>query len=140
MELPTQKKGAVTELQVASYLINLGYTVSSPFNPDSKYDLILDVNNELLRLQVKTSRLSTTTSNSIVFNCRSTTKNVSNCKKRRYTKEEIDYFATYWDQKVYLVPVEQCSTEKTLHLLPVTYSNQSYIEDYLADKILENLI
>lgn len=137
MELPTQKKGIITELQVASYLIGLGYTVSSPFNQDSKYDLIVDVNNNLLRIQVKTARLSIQTANSIVFNCRSTTKNTSYCKKRRYTKEEIDYFATFWDNKVYLIPVEQCSTEKTLHLLPVTSYNQSYIEDYLAEKILE---
>lgn len=140
MELPTQKKGAVTELRVASYLIELGYTVSAPFNPDSKYDLILDVNNQLLRIQVKTSRISPKTDNSIVFNCRSTTKNVSKCQSRRYTKEDIDYFATYWNNKVYLIPVEKCSAEKTLHLLPVSYSNQSYIEDFLADEILKNII
>lgn len=139
MELPTQKKGAITELQVASYLLGLGYTVSSPFNSDSKYDLILDVNNILLRLQVKTSRESITTKDSIVFNCRSTTKNTSCCQKRRYTKEEIDYFATYWNNKVYLVPVEYCSSEKTLHLLPVNSSTQAYIEDFAAEKILEQI-
>lgn len=139
MELPTQKKGAITELQVASYLLGLGYTVSSPFNPDSKYDLILDVNNILLRLQVKTSRESITTKDSIVFNCRSTTKNTSHCQKRRYTKEEIDYFATYWNNKVYLVPVEYCSSEKTLHLLPVNSSAQAYIEDFAVEKILEQI-
>ena len=139
MELPTQKKGAITELQVASYLLGLGYTVSSPFNPDSKYDLILDVNNKLLRLQVKTSRESIATKDSIVFNCRSTTKNTSYCQKRRYTKEEIDYYATYWNGKVYLIPVEQCSTEKTLHLSPVNSSVQSYIEDFSAEIILERI-
>ena len=30
----------------------------------------------------------------------------------KYSKEEIDYFATYWEGKCYLVPVEECSTEK----------------------------
>lgn len=139
MDLPTQKKGAITELQVASYLLGLGYTVSSPFNPDSKYDLIVDINHTLLRLQVKTSRESTSTKDSIVFNCRSTTKNVSYCKQRRYSKEEIDYFATYWNNKVYLIPVEYCSSEKTLHLLPVKSSTQAYIEDFTVEKILEQI-
>lgn len=106
LELSTQKKGAITELQVASYLLKLGYTVCSPYNPDSKYDLIVDINNHLFRLQVKTARPSPRTANCIVFNCRSTTKNTSLCQKRRYTKEEIDYFATYWNEKVYLIPVE----------------------------------
>ena len=72
MELPTQKKGIITELQVATYLIQLGYNVSQPFSQDSKYDLIVDVNGKLLRLQVKTSRQNT--QSSITFNCRSTTK------------------------------------------------------------------
>ena len=38
----------------------------------------------------------------------------SNGKDHKYTKDEIDFFATYWENQCYLIPVECCSTEKTL--------------------------
>lgn len=101
-------------MYVAAYLLGLGYNVSQPMCQDSKYDLIVDVNNKLLRLQVKTSRLNTV--DSIVFNCRSTTKNSKTNKSRYYNEDEIDYFATYWDNKVYLIHPSECSSEKRLHL------------------------
>lgn len=135
--LTTQQKGITTELYVASYLLSLGYNVSQPFCQDSKYDLIVDVKNKLLRLQVKTSR--PTNNNSITFNCRSTTKNSKTNKSRSYEEDEIDYFATYWNNKVYLVPVGECSTQKSLHLEPPKQFNQSYIEDYKAEEVFKNL-
>lgn len=137
MELTTQQKGTSTEIFVAAYLLNLGYNVSQPFCQDSKYDLIVDVNNKLLRLQVKTSRL--TNNNSIEFNCRSTTKNSKTNKSRRYEDNEIDYFATFWNNQVYLVPIQECSTTKRLHLIPTKQSNWCYIEDYLVEEVLKNI-
>ena len=137
MELTTQQKGITTEMYVAAYLLSLGYNVSQPLCQDSKYDLIVDVDSKLLRLQVKTARLTDT--NSITFNCRSTTKNSSTHKSRSYNVNEIDYFATYWNHQVYLVPVGQCSSEKRLHLEKPKQSNWSYIEDYKAKEVLENL-
>lgn len=136
-ELSSQQKGIVTEMAVATYLLKLGYNVSQPFCQDSKYDLIVDVNGKLLRLQVKTSREASATS--ITFNCRSTTTNVRNCKHRRYSSEDIDYFATYWDNKVYLVPISECSTQKSLHLERANRQDWSYAEDYLAEEVLKTL-
>lgn len=136
-ELTTQQKGITTEMFVAAYLLNLGYNVSQPFCQDSKYDLIVDVNNKLLRLQVKTSRLSS--ENVIVFNCRSTTKNSKTNKSRYYELDEIDYFATFWNGKVYLVPPNECSSEKRLHLIYPSRSNQTYAEDYKAEEVLKRL-
>ena len=139
MELSSQYKGITTELQVATYLLSLGYNVSQPFCQDSKYDLIVDVNGKLLRLQVKTSRL-TPEGTSIAFNCRSTTSNVKNCKSRRYSKEDIDYFATYWQGIAYLVPISECSTQKNLHMnTPSKRSNWSYMEDYEASEVLSKV-
>lgn len=135
--LSSQQKGIVTEMAVATYLLQLGYNVSQPFCQDSKYDLIVDVNGKLLRLQVKTCRETSATS--ITFNCRSTTTNVRNCKNRRYSSEEIDYFATYWNNKVYLVPIAECSTQKSLHLERTNRQDWSYAEDYLAAEVLKKL-
>ena len=135
--LTTQQKGITTEMFVAAYLLSLGYNVSQPMCQDSKYDLVVDIQGKMLRLQVKTAR--ETENNSIVFNCRSTTKNSETHKSRKYSSDEIDYFATYWNNKAYLVPVGECSAEKRLHLKPVTQSNWSYIEDYSAKEVLEKL-
>ena len=136
-ELTTQQKGVTTEMYVAAHLLELGYNVSQPFCQDSKYDLIVDVNNKLLRLQVKTARQNSETS--ILFNCRSTTKNSQTNKSRYYELDEIDYFATYWQGQVYLVPVAECSAEKRLHLIKPSRANQSYAEDYIASEVLKNL-
>lgn len=135
--LTTQQKGITTEMYVAAYLLSLGYNVSQPFCQDSKYDLIVDVNNKLYRLQVKTSRLLN--EDTIVFNCRSTTKNSQTNKSRYYQENEIDYFATYWNGEVFLVPVNECSSEKRLHLTPVKQSSQTYAYNHLASEVLKKL-
>ena len=70
---------------------------------DTKYDLIIDINHKLIRLQVKTARPNIrNTGQSIVFNCRSTTNNVRECKQRYYSTNDVDYFAA-----CLLMPKEQ---------------------------------
>lgn len=138
MKLSTQYKGTITELNVASYLLSLGFNVSQPFTQDSKYDLIVDVNNHLIRLQVKTARINDQTQRlSIKFNCRSTTNNVRECKQRYYSTDDIDYFATFWDQKVFLVPVNECSATKTLWIDKPNNPKSAYAYDYLAEEVLK---
>lgn len=140
MDLSSQYKGTITELLVATHLLSLGYNVSQPLTQDSKYDLIVDVQHKLLRLQVKTARLSdSTTGISIKFNCRTTTNNVRECKQRYYSTEEVDYFATYWDNQVYLVPVAECSAEKVLWIDKPKNKNSCYAQDYQAMEVLSNL-
>ena len=132
-ELSTQYKGSITELQVATYLLSLGYNVSQPLVQESKYDLIVDVNHKLLRLQVKTARVNQQTQGlSITFNCRSTTNNVKLCHQRYYSSEEVDYFATYWNNEVFLVPINECSAEKTLWIDKPHNSKSTYAFDYSA--------
>ena len=140
-ELSTQFKGDITELLVGAYFLNLGYIVSKPLTQDSKYDLIIDINHKLIRLQVKTSRLNekATSGKSIKFNCRSTTNNVRECKQRYYSSEDVDYFATYWEGNVYLIPVDECSAEKILWLDVPTYSKSCYANDYLAEEVIKHI-
>lgn len=142
MEYTTNQKGLITELEVALYLIKLGYNVSQPLNQDSRYDFIVDTKKNLLRVQVKTSHLSTKTENSIEFKCRSVTGRTQDgvLKASTYSEEDCDLFATYWNGKVYLVPVFQCSTSKTLHLDKTKIRNNfAYAEDYLAEEVLKTL-
>lgn len=143
LDLSTKFKGTVTELQVQTYFLSKGYNISVPVCEESKYDLILDTGKQLLKIQIKTARLETNNQNSIVFNCRSTCCNTRENHKRGYSEEEIDYFATYWNDQVYLVPVGETSSQKMLHFNIEDKSkkraNWSYLEDYEAEVILNSL-
>lgn len=140
MNISTQFKGTITELKVATYLLEQGYIVSQPLVQDSKYDLIIDVHNKLIRLQVKTARRHPKNKGeSIVFNCRSTTNNVREYKQRYYSTEEVDFFATYWDGYVFLIPINECSAEKTLWLEKPKQSSSTYAYDYTAEEVLKNI-
>lgn len=130
--MTTKQKGNLTELQCLASFVELGYNVSIPYGEDSKYDFIADINGALIKVQVKTSSLKNNTTDAIMFSCRSTHKNSNGISNVKYTKNEIDYFATYWENKCYLVPVEETSTEKTLRFTPPknNCSNINYAKDY----------
>ena len=139
MELSSKEKGNLTELQCITAFYKLGYQVSIPYGENSRYDFIADVNGKLIRVQVKTSSIKKDTQGVISFATASTRINSTQNITHRYTKNEIDYFATYWNDKVYLVPVEQCSSEKRLHLTPTNRKDWCYIEDYDVEEILKNI-
>lgn len=140
MDLSSQYKGTITELNVASHLLSLGYNVSQPLTQDSKYDLIVDVNHKLIRIQVKTARINEKTQGlSIKFNCRSTTNNVRECKQRYYSTEDVDYFATWWNNEVFIIPVNECSAEKTIWIDKPHNPKSTYAYDYLAEEVLKTI-
>lgn len=141
MELSSKQKGNLTELQCITAFYELGYAVSIPYGENSRYDFIADVNGKLLKIQVKTS---TAKDNGAVieFSCRSTRVNSQGNISRTYTKEEIDYFCTYYNGKCYLVPVTECSANKKLRFEP-TKSGQkvgiNFAEDYELEKQLKEI-
>ena len=139
--MDSKQKGNITELEVLTYITKLGYQVSIPFGDRERYDQIWDIKGKLLKIQVKTSRLSEDSSY-IIFSCRSNTKVQGQIKHSRYTKKEIDYFATFWDGRCYLVPVEETSTEKRLRFEPPKNGQAkgiTFAEDYLVEEVLKQL-
>lgn len=100
MELSTKAKGNLTELKCISAFYELGFSVSIPYGENNRYDFIADINNNLIKIQCKTSR---EIPGGFVFSTRSTRVNSSGIKYKKYTLDEIDYFATYFDNKCYLV-------------------------------------
>ncbi|KKS32411.1 MAG: hypothetical protein UU93_C0007G0016 [Candidatus Amesbacteria bacterium GW2011_GWA2_42_12] len=49
----THDKGVLGELAFTYHLIEKGYTVLSPINPNSSYDLAIEKNGKFTRIQVK---------------------------------------------------------------------------------------
>lgn len=132
----TNQKGKITELQVLTKIIELGYSVSIPYGNSDRYDQIWDINGTLIRVQIKTARWKTNEQKAIIF----TSKSTVNGKGTKYSKKDIDYFATFWDNEVYIVPVEECSTEKTLWFeQPKGGHGYSFAKDYQLQEVLKNL-
>lgn len=138
----TKFKGNLTELKCLIGFMSMGFDCSIPYGDNSRYDMIVDVGDELLRVQCKSAsnpikdgkrdlsafQISTVTQ----------TVNTKEIVRRRYTDEQIDYFATCYEDKVYIIPVEECSTAKTLRLAPPTSGSSAYnkAEDYLLENRL----
>ena len=139
--MDSKQKGNITELEVLTYITKLGYQVSIPFGDRERYDQIWDINGKLLKIQVKTCHLIDDEKSGINFSCRSNTKVNGKIRHARYTKDEIDYFATFFEGKCYIVPVEQTSTEKTLRFkIPKNGQKTriSFARDYLVEEVLKN--
>ena len=134
----TKIKGNLVELQCIMKFMSMGFECSMPYGDSAKYDIIVDIGDELLRVQCKKSRWIDN-KNSIIFSCVSQTTNTQKTTRHSYTGKQIDYFATCWEDNVYLVPVDECSQSKSLRITPVTDktpSNVNLAEDYLVEKIL----
>lgn len=131
-------KGQIIELKVQIELLRYGFDISIPNYNASKYDLIADTGNELLRIQVKKS-ISNSLS-SFTFQCTSQNVRSTDGAKHKYTNDEIDYFATVWKDKVYLIPVDETSTQKTISFTDDTYLAQNVLSQYtrLSDEELYN--
>ena len=143
MELTSKQKGNLTELQVITYLYSLGYQCSLPYGENSRYDLIADIHGRLIRIQVKTSSMKNNNPDAFSFSCRSSRINATGTINTRYTKDEIDYFATMWDNQCYLVPINECSNEKTLRLQYPSNGQKQGInlaEYYTAEKQIQKLM
>lgn len=139
MSLQTKKIGNATELSCMAAFANLGYDVLIPFGDCNRYDFVVDMKGKLIKIQCKTAKIAD--DNSYIFvKCRSTCNIKGHSVDKAYTKEEIDFFATFYDGKCYLIPIEECGkAAKTLRLtktLSGQIKNINYAEDYELEKVL----
>lgn len=140
----TKVKGNITELMCMAGFIELGYQVSIPYGDSAKYDFVVDVNGKFWRVQCKSSHVAhhggKEDSEAFSFGTVSQTTNTKKTVRHQYTKKDIDYFATWYNNNVYIIPVEETSTSKTLRLSPPKNGNCSYndAKDYLLSKVLSS--
>lgn len=135
-----KRKGLSTELQCQLFFTQLGYNVCIPLGEDCRYDMIVDFDGILCRIQVKTCHVNDNNTG-IIFATRSTQSNSNENISKSYSKEEIDYFATFYNNQCYLVRVEECSKQKTLRFEnnKVNQEPICFIEDYEALKQIEKI-
>ena len=146
-ERTSKQIGNLTELQCITRFYKMGYSISIPYGDSDKYDFILDVNGNLYRIQCKHATLHMNEENMVDFISIDTVWQTGYTKHNRmkyhtYSKDEIDYFCTYYDGNNYLIPVEECNTQKILRVLP-SKNNQvkgvNFLVDYVDEKICKKL-
>lgn len=100
---PHKIKGDKTEAIILAELIKKGYNVSIPFGENQRYDLIIDMNGVLERIQCKTGRVE---NGYVRFNTSSSTHN-----KRTNYKNQIEAFIVYCFEldKLYYIPIDKAT-------------------------------
>lgn len=115
VELSTKQKGNITEMQCAIALMQKGYKISFPYGEDCKYDMIVDTGSKLYRVQCKTASPLANKEDGFKFKTRSTIITTHGAKASSYSEDDIELFATMYEGKCYIVPVQDCgNNEKTL--------------------------
>ena len=121
--MSTDQKGAIAEAKIAACAIELGLVVSKPL-VDARYDLIVDLNHELLRVQCKWAvRIGDVVS----VRTRRCRRGREGLIHRQYERGEIDTIAAYCAEldRCYLLPEEMSVGRAMVHLrLAPTQNNQ----------------
>ena len=91
-ELTTDQKGAVAEAEIAAAAIKLGVGVFKPLSDGERYDLILDVRPQLLRVQCKWEQRRHGVIAVPLFSAR---RVPNGFRKLSYDAAEIDAIAAY---------------------------------------------
>lgn len=123
--------GEYTELQCITYLVGLGYTVSTPYGDNAPYDFILEVDNKLYKIQCKTAFV--VDEGVWGIRLRRVRINSKQYVRKGYTSDEVDFFSTFIEGRCYLVPFSEAnSSEQRLRFVPpkrkVPYTDASIYE------------
>ena len=144
----TQLKGSSTELHCLLDFTGLGYQCLLPFGDGCKYDVGVDINGKIYRIQCKHARWSTDT---IVPESAfeiATTRQTTNTKETiryKYTKEDIDYFYTWFNGQGYIVSIDEIGNKNCFrwrYSYPETgqHKNIHIADDYRIEKMINSLI
>ena len=114
-------KGATAEIQVISYLVKHGYTISLPFGENAPYDLIAESpTGKVYRVQV---RWSTWKNNRLALSLRAISLNYV----RTIDRSRIETFVAWDGERPYFIPTEHTMSCKSLFSMRrgKTKNNQS---------------
>jgi hypothetical protein len=134
-----QIAGITTELIVAQKFIELGYIVSIPYGNNSRYDMIVDTDNERYRIQVKHASLNENGSYTIQT-CNSVST-MSKHERKYYTKQDIDFLVSIIQNQLVVIPVEMItkSASKIFRVELPKYgskTNCNLIQNYTVERYM----
>jgi hypothetical protein len=122
--LTPSQKGAVAEAVITSMVIQLGLTVLRPLCEGRCYDLAIDLEPELLRVQCKLARSLPGVLSVHLQACRHTPHGYV---RTSYSAAEVDAIAAYSPElhRGFLIPISEASGRRAIRLrLEPTKNNQ----------------
>ena len=142
-QLTPSQKGAVAEAGITSMVIQLGLTVLRPLCEGRRYDLVVDLEPDLLRVQCKLARSLPGVLSVHLQTCRHTPRGYV---RTSYSAAEVDAIAAYSPQlhRGFLIPISEVSGRRNIHLrLDPTKNNQAegikWARDYELESGIERL-
>lgn len=107
MEFSTKHKGDIAEQAVILKALQMGWEVAKPVGDRLPYDLIIDLNGKLVKVQVKSAWFDEAKQNYVVDNRRTKT-NRRVMKRENYSSNDFDFAILYIsDLSVfYIMPIE----------------------------------
>lgn len=133
--------GEITEQEVAIAFLKEGILVSKPLVQSSRYDFIVDINNKLYKIQVKTGTFK---ENSYLEFATSTSHtNTQGTLNISYSEQDVDFFATIYDGQSYLIPFALCGKRCQRIRFAPTKNGQTqgilFAKDYKLEDIIKTL-
>jgi hypothetical protein len=123
--LTPSQRGAVAEAGFGMAALQLGLTVLRPICEGRRYDLVLDLNPKLLRIQCKLARRS---GGVLVIGLKTNRCTPGGYVSSSYAATEVDAIGAYSPdlQRSFLIPISEASGRRALHLrLDPPKNNQS---------------
>ena len=139
----TQRKGLEIELHCLQDLTKLCIETLMPVQSSSKYDVVADINGKFIRIQCKHSTWCTDTKepNSAFYfaTCRMTI-NTKEVIRYTYSKNDIDYFYTWFEGHGYLIPIEEATGKSFRFRYEYPNSGQKRLIHLASDYEIEKVI
>jgi hypothetical protein len=138
--LTPSQKGAVAEAAIAAAAIELGLTVLRPLCEGRRYDLVIDLEPELLRVQCKLARRI---KGVLVVGLQTNRCTPGGYVCTTYSSAEIDAIGAYSPElrECFLLSIAEISARRAIHLrLDPARNNQSRGVKWAADYALERVL
>lgn len=133
--------GEITEQQVALEFLKLGILISKPLVQSSKYDFIADINKKLYKIQVKTGTFKENAY--LEFATSTSHTNTRGTLNLSYSADDVDFFATIYENQCYLIPFKLCGTRSQRIRFVPTKNGQTkgvlFAKDFKLEDIIKTL-
>jgi hypothetical protein len=138
--LTPSQKGAAAEAAITAAVIQLGLTVLRPLCEGRRYDLIIDLEPTLLRVQCKHARR---TGGVLAIGLQTSRCTPRGYVRTSYSRAEVDAVCAYSPElgKCYLLPISMASARRSLYLrVEPTGNNQIEGVTWAGDHEMESAI
>jgi hypothetical protein len=139
-ELTPSQKGAAAEAEIAAAAIRLDLVVLRPLCDGGRYDLVLDIGNQLLRVQCK---WASRRADVLTARCITSRHTPRGYVRTTYSSAEVDAIAVYSPDtdRCYLIPIQEAEGRSALSLrVGPTRNNQALHVRWAHDYELESSI